>query len=216
MPVGAVMGVAAVAGAGASIYGANKAADAQKSAANRAAKLEAPFTNVGTGAMMTLGQLYGIGPDGKPTQPFNSAALDAFKNSPDYQFAFNEGQRALEFSNAAKGQLLSGNNMRDLVSFGQGMATQNFGNYANRLLQLAGLGQNAAANQGNMIGNAGQAQASGIVGSTNAINSGLGQFANNLVLYNMLNKNAGAYGGFGGGADFSNPTMVTGSVPVTM
>jgi hypothetical protein len=191
MPVGAVMGVAAVAGAGASIYGANKAADTQKKAANKAAALQAPFTKVGTGAMTTLGQLYGIGPDGQPTTPFNQQALESFKNSPDYQFAFGEGQRALEFSNAAKGQLNSGNNMRDLVGYGQGMATQNFGNYANRLMQLAGIGQNAAGNQGNQIGNAGQAQASGIVGSANAIN-GLGGAANNLMLYNMLQNKTGA------------------------
>jgi hypothetical protein len=217
MPVGATIGSAVIGGA-ASIYGANKAASTQAKAANRAAKLEAPFTNVGTGAMTTLGALYGIGPDGQPTQPFNAAALEAFKNSPDYQFAFNEGQRALEFSNAAKGGLLSGNNMRDLTTFGQGMATQNFGNYANRLLQLAGIGQNAAAGQGNQINNAGQAQASGIVGMTNALNSSLGGAANNLMLYNLLNgqNNPSAYAGSTGSYNFSNPTMMTGGIPFTM
>lgn len=219
MPVGATIG-AAVIGGGASIYGANKAASAQKSAANKAAALQAPFTKVGTGAMTTLGQLYGIGPDGQPTQAFNQQALDAFKNSPDYQFAFGEGERALEFSNAAKGQLNSGNNMRDLVSYGQGMATQNFGNYANRLMQLAGIGQNAASNQGNQIGNAGQAQASGIVGSANALNGALGGATNNLMLYNLLNKtpgNSSAYGGGGGASSsFADPSMMTGLQSVVM
>ncbi len=191
MPVGATIG-AAVIGGGASIYGANKAASVQQKAAKQAAALQAPFTKIGTGAMTTLGELYGIGPDGQPTQAFNQQALDAFKNSPDYKFAFQGGVDALEFSNAAKGQLNSGNNLHDLVDYGQGMATQSFGNYANRLMQMAGMGQNAASNQGNMIGNAGQAQASGIVGATNAISGGLSGTANNLMLYNLLQNKTGA------------------------
>jgi hypothetical protein len=215
MPIGATIG-SAVIGGGASIFAANKAASTQTKAANKAAALEAPFTNAGTGAIATLGQLYGIGPDGQPTTPFNAAALDAFKNSPDYQFAFGEGQRALEFSNAAKGQLLSGNNARDLVGYGQGMATQNFQNYANKLLQLAGIGQNAAAGQGNQIGNAGQATASGLVGSANALNSSLSGTANNLMLYNLLNQNPASTSAYSPPASFANPTMMTGSVPVTM
>jgi hypothetical protein len=96
------------------------------------------------------------------------------------------------------------------------MATQNFGNYANRLLQLAGIGQNAASNQGNAIGNAGQAQASGIVGSANALNSSLSGAANNLMLYNLLqNRTAGNASAYSP-ASFANPAMTGGLQSVMM
>ena len=167
-----------------------KAAKAQAAAAERAAALQAPFTNVGQGAVTTLGQLFGIGPDGQQT---GQADFSNFFQSPDYQFALQEGVNALDFSNAAKGMLQSGNHLRDLTQFGQGLATQNFGNYFNRLLQLSSLGQNAASGQGNQIGNAGEARAAGIVGSANAWNQGLSGIGNSLSLYGALNGSPSAY-----------------------
>lgn len=53
-----------------------------------------------------------------------------------YKFAFNEGQRALERSAAAKGMLGSGNTLAALVQYGQGQAAQQYGNEANRLADL--------------------------------------------------------------------------------
>jgi hypothetical protein len=160
-----------------------KAAKTQAAAAQRAEAKFAPFYNAGQGAVTTLGQLFGIGADGQQT---GQADFSNFFQSPDYEFARGEGLKALEFSNAAKGQLNSGNNMRDLVSFGQGLATQNFGNYFNRLLQLSQLGSNAAAGQAEQIGNQGQAKASGIIGSANAINQGLSSFGNNLMMSSVF------------------------------
>ncbi len=124
----------------------------------------------------------------------------------------------MQFAAAAKGALASGNTRRDLTTFGQGAATQNFQNYAQRLLQLAGMGQSAAsqgANQAqsfgqfgaNQFGNIGQAQASGVVGSANAWNSALGGVANNLALYNAMNQSPSAYGGSMSGYDPSWGTM---------
>ena len=214
-------------GAGSSYFAAKEAREDQlkggrfaAAAAERAAKIQAdaaregldiqrdmydvarrdlsPFRRIGKNAFTTLGQLYGIpGSGGGSTEAFNKEAVEAFRRSPDYQFAFEEGQRAVNFGNAGKGQLLSGNNMRDLTRFGQGLATQNFQNYAARLLQLAGMGQNAGtvgAGQSmqfgqaaaDALGNVGQARASGIVGGANAINASLGGSANNLMLYNMM------------------------------
>lgn len=160
-----------------------KAAKVQAAAAQRAEERFAPFANVGQGAVTTLGQLFGIGPDGQQT---GQADFSNFFQSPDYEFARGEGLKALEFSNAAKGQLNSGNNLRDLVQFGQGLATQNFGNYFNRLLQLSQLGSNAAAGQAEQIGNQGQAKASGIIGSANAMNQGLSGFGNNLMMASVF------------------------------
>jgi hypothetical protein len=168
-----------------------KAAKAQAAAAARAEAKFAPFYNAGQGAVTTLGQLFGIGPDGQQT---GQADFSNFFQSPDYEFARGEGIKALEFSNASKGMLNSGNNMRDLVSFGQGLATQNFGNYFNRLLQLSQLGQNAAAGQAEQIGNQGQAKASGIIGSANAINQGLSGFGNSLMMSSVFGgQNPSAY-----------------------
>jgi hypothetical protein len=181
----ALLGSAAL-GLGGSIMASNaasKAAKAQAAAAGKAAALQVPFTNVGQGAVTTLGQMFGINANGQQT---GQADFSNFFQSPDYQFALQQGTQALDFSNAAKGMLQSGNHLKDLTSFGQGLATQNFGNYFNRLMQLSSLGQNAATGQGNQIGNQGQAQASGIVGSANALNQGLSGFGNNLMMASVF------------------------------
>jgi hypothetical protein len=77
----------------------------------------------------------------------------SFYNSPDYQFAYDNGLKAL--NRQAIGNLSGGGTSADLVSFGQGLASQNFGNYWNRLSGLSGAGQQSA----NQIGSFGQQNA---------------------------------------------------------
>lgn len=113
---------------------------------------------------------------------------DKLRATPGYQFAFNEGQRALESSAAARGGLFSGAAGKALAKYGQGVADQQYGTHLNRLAGLAGIGQTATS-QNNQIGmqtagnvgqayqNAGNARASGIAGSANAWGSTLGQLA---------------------------------------
>lgn len=222
MPVGSA--VAGIAGAGISAWGSNKAAKTQARAAREASaaatEAMAPYAETGKGAVYSLAQLYGIPTSNNqnPGGAFNEESLAAFRRSPDYSFAFDEGKRALEFGAASKGGFKSGNTMRDLTSFGQGMATQNFGNYFSRLMQLAQLGSGAAGTtaqaQSQGILGAGQATAAGTVGATNAINSGIGNTANNLMLYNLLNKNGGSvYGGQSGGSTFSYTPAAAGELP---
>ena len=115
----------------------------------------------------------------------------SFFSSPDYNFARTEGQRGLEQSAAARGGAFSGNALRALADYNQGLASQQYGNYYNRLAGLAGIGQNATnstaqfgANAANQISAnsiaAGDARASGIMGSanswSNALNSGLNAY----------------------------------------
>lgn len=122
-----------------------------------------------------------------------------FFNSPDYQFALQEGLKSTERAGSARGMTLSGRQNEALQQYGQGLASQQFGNYynrtygaytdyTNRLQQLAGSGQNAAAHLGSLgataasniagqINNAGAATASGIVGGYNANQ----QFNQNLI-----------------------------------
>jgi hypothetical protein len=227
-------------GAGASMWGANKAANAQKDAANQAAAVQAkgqadalafqkevydtqktnfgdtkgylsPFVNNGVNASNTLAS--GLGGD-----------LSTFFNSPDYQFALKGGSQALDNSAAAKGGVLSGNQIRAQTEYGQGLATQNLQNYFQRLSGMAGqgiqaggmlgqigsglgngiVGSNTAANitgsnnQAQSIMGAGTAEASGYLGSVKGLNSGLGS----LSLFNQMSKSS--YGGGGSGFSLTN------------
>jgi hypothetical protein len=132
------------------------------------------------------------------------AAYDEFRSSPDYQFAFDEGINALDRSAAARGGLRGGGYARELTRYGQGMASQQFNTYANRLSSLAGIGQAATGSvaaagaqsasgisnslmmggqmQGNALQNAATARASGYAGIGNAATGA----ANNYMLYSAL------------------------------
>ncbi|MDE2101692.1 MAG: hypothetical protein KGL39_30885 [Patescibacteria group bacterium] len=200
---------------------AKSASEAQSQAASNAlafqqqqmAKLN-PWINVGSGANYTLGSLYGIGQDGSrgnTPQDFSS-----FTNSPDYQFALQQGQLGLDRYENARGMSMSGGALKDAAQFNQGLATQQFGNYFNRLLSLSQMGQNAAGTAvggGNAAANTimgqGQAQAAGIVGSANALTGGINSGITNSLLYNAINRSsyapmnvgassAGNLGGTGG------------------
>lgn len=53
-----------------------------------------------------------------------------------YQFAVDQGNQAINRSAAAKGQLNSGGVLAELQKYGQGMASQEYGNQTNRLADL--------------------------------------------------------------------------------
>ena len=122
----------------------------------------------------------------------------AFFESPGYQFRFDEGIRAVDRSASARGMLMSGGQLRELQRYGQGFASGEFGNYANRLATLAGIGQSAAFQSG-QVGSAaagqvgrsassigetilagGTAQGAGIVDSANALTRGFSGAASAL------------------------------------
>ncbi len=215
MPVGATIG-GAIIGTGGSIYAANKASKTQEKAARAAQETMRPYTETGKGAIFSLAQLYGIPTEGNPNPggAFNEASLDTFRKSPDYAFAESEGRRQLMFGAAKLGDLKSGNTGRDLVSFGQNMANSTFGNYFSRLMQLAQIGQGGASSTANAQMAAGQANASGTIGMSNALNQGISGTTNNLMLYNLLNKNnnngtGSVYGGSGTGG----PVAGSGELP---
>lgn len=151
-------------------------------------------------------QVVAVGP-GSRTGGNQLAGPDysAFYESPDYRFRLNEGLSAVQNSAAAQGGLYSGNTLRGITEYGQGFAAGEFGNYVNRQLALAGMGQaattqagNAAlttgANVGNLLVNQGNARASGIIGQTNAIAGGINDLAQLYGLYR------GGYFGSGGGS----------------
>lgn len=95
-------------------------------------------------------------------------SMQDYQEDPGYQFRLSEGQRALDRASAAGGRFNSGRSMKDIVRFGQGQASQEYGNAYdrfnadgdrtyNRLAGVAGTGQTASNN----VGAAGQAYASG-------------------------------------------------------
>lgn len=209
----------AIAGAGASIYGANKQSEAagnalafQKQQYADTQKNMAPYRQNGADATGYLSRL-------------NSGDMSKFFTSPDYNFRLNQGMNTLQNSAAARGGLLSGNAMRAISDYGQNTASGEFGNYWNRMFQQSQLGQNGAlgvsslgAQQAGQIGNTmmgqGQAQASGVVGAANSINSGLGNAAFLTAYGNRPQANPSAYGTTpwlgtygGGGAGDQGPTQ---------
>lgn len=192
--------MALVASAAYGVYSADKAADAQVDAANAAndtqwrmykqtRKDNQPWMQAGQGGLSALMELYGMQDDGNGGYTRNAnpeAAMNWLKMDPSYQFRLQQGQGALENSAAARGGMLSGNALRALSDYGQNTASMEFGNIANRLSGLAGVGQSAGQylgglgqNTANAVGgnllNAGQARASGYMGQYGAVNNMVNQ-----------------------------------------
>jgi hypothetical protein len=183
---GVATAVAAV-GAGAAVYGANKSAKAAKSAAKtQAAAADAgvaeqrrqfDITQANQAPWLAAGQ--------KALGNLTNDPAAAFQSDPGYQYALDQQQRAIQHSAAARGTLGSGNTLKALQQNAIGLADQNYGNWWNRQAGLAGVGQAAANNlaaygQNNannvsqLLVGQGDARASGIAGSANAWNAGIG------------------------------------------
>ena len=103
----------------------------------------APYREIGEQALSEYGALSGIGREGLLSDEDVAAARERFKETPGYEFRFDEGTRALDRSASARGRLQSGGYGRELIRYGQGVASQEFDKYANRLAGLAGAGQQA-------------------------------------------------------------------------
>lgn len=172
---------------------------------------------------MSIGQLM---------KPFTATQ---FQSSPGYQFQLTQGMDALNNNAAAKGP--TGNTLKDLMTFGQGLANQDYYNAANLymgqnsqlynfLSGLSGNGQNAAANLGGLgttvagnIGNniigAGNASAAGTIGAANAATGAINNVGQNYMLYQLMRQmNQG--GGYNFAPDLiaasSQPSALTGGV----
>jgi len=153
---------------------AEEANQTQRYIYDRNVELSAPWRDAGQNALMAL--QYELGGE-RPT--FGGTEYRGFKASPGYQFRLDEGNKAIERMAAARGLRLSSGTLKDAARFNQGEASQEYGNYYNRLASLAGtgqtavqntqrLGQNYASNVGANLRAAGQARASGYQGMANA------------------------------------------------
>jgi hypothetical protein len=123
---------------------AQSSANAAQAAAEERARADlAPYNTAGQTGLAASTDLLGLnGPDAA------TAAMNNFHTSPGYQFALDQGLRAVDAGAAAKGFARSGAALKAEQTFGTGLADQEFTNYYNRLFSLANLGENAAAKTG--------------------------------------------------------------------
>lgn len=135
-----------------------------------------------------------------PGQPGSSAgtgtspAVDrtgGFYTSPGYQFRLNEGSKAIQSSAAARGKLFSGDALKAVEGYSQGVASDEFARHVSGLQSLAGVGQSATgstaaagANSANVI-SASNTNSANAVGSSyllgargvnNALQGGIGNW----------------------------------------
>jgi hypothetical protein len=198
-PAGAAVGASIGGGLDAQNASSN-AADAQVSAANNASanslqaaresnalqkemfdkqvELQSPFRQAGLTGQNRLMDLLGLSGN-TGAQGYGSAnekfSMGDFTADPGYQFRLQQGQQALDRSASARGGMFSGRAAKDLMNYGQGAASQEYGNVYNRkfnefqtnrantlnpLQSLSGMAQtssntlgNAASNYGTNVGN---------------------------------------------------------------
>jgi hypothetical protein len=227
-----------------SVIGSNaakQAANTQANAANQAAQLQQqqfettneqqkPYREAGYSALSDIGGM-------KPYLTKQYTPEDFQANiDPGYAFRLQQGQEATNRMANMGGGLISGNALKGQEDYTQGLASQEYGNAFNRfqtqrsniyntLASIAGLGQTslgqttaagttAAGNIGSNIANAGAAQAGGIVGSANALSSGLQSFGNQQYLSQLLAPRTGGVnygltsggGSTGGGLGLTTPS----------
>lgn len=227
--VAAAVGGSAIVGAGSSLLGANKAANAQKDAATQASDTQRQMFDVTQENLYPYNVAGGHAVDllngriNELTSPVNMDEA-TLRNTPGYQFNLQQGTKAAQNSASARGLGLSGAAIKGATNYATGLADSTYqnqfqnaitnqGNAYNRLLSLAGLGENAAAGVGNAavttgqnIGNnltsAGNAQGASYIaganGVTNAANSLSSGYLTNQLLQN------GLYGGGSGSSGYGS------------
>lgn len=180
--------LAAIAGIGSSVIGGlfgNSAADKQAEAAKQAQQIQQqqyqqsldllkPQIQTGDTARSYASGLLGL-----PGGVDRTTASNAFQTSPGYDFRLQQGTNAINQNAAAGGTLNSGKHELDLMRFGQGLGSEEFGNYYNRLMGLAGGGAGAT----------GQAVQLGQGYGDNSSNIALGQGQQQASAYNNIGNN---------------------------
>jgi hypothetical protein len=196
---------------------AKSAAQTQASAADRAAAQEramyeqsrsdlAPYRETGYTALKDIEQM----------KPFLTAQFgpDQFAQYLDPSMAFRQrlGTQATERMANVGGGALSGNTLRALTDYGQGLASTEYGsafdrfqkertNIYNTLANIAGMGQGAvntgvrsgetfAAGQTGLTTGSAAAQAAGTVGQANAYSGALGNVGNMAFLSSLMRPQA--------------------------
>lgn len=214
---GAIIG--GIGGAAISSGGAQGAALTQAQAAQNATSVQqqefaqqqanqAPWLKAGQGALSQMQAMNAAGPPQFTQQDFLN------NQDPAYQFDLQQGQQALQRSAAAQGSLMSGGTLKDLTTYSQGQASNEYQNaynrfmngqntQFNRLASVAGMGQTATGqlNQGGMnmannvsgtMSSLGNAQGASQIAQGNVWGdtlSSLGSGAGNTFMQGQANNN---------------------------
>lgn len=150
------------------------ASDIQKQMFDQTRKDQQGYMDAGATALKQL--MGGMGNNGQFMKAFNGQDI---YNDPSYKFRLNQGLDAVQSGAAAQGGLLSGATQKALSDYGQNFASQEYQNaynrfnadqtnQYNRLSNLVGLGQSAAAGVGNAGMQTGQAIANNTMAGANA------------------------------------------------
>ena len=210
---GAISGSGAQSAARTQADAANRAADLQKQMFDKQVELQDPYRQAGLTGQNRLMELLGLG-DNTGSARFGQYARDFgmqdFQQDPGYTFRLGEGLKAMGHRAGARGGLISGQTMKGMEDYRQGLASQEYGNAFNRyqtnranqlqpLGSLMSSGQAAAAGQadqagqygvnaGNMMGQAGQAMAAGQMGSANTMGNALASMGSMYQQQQLMNK----------------------------
>lgn len=233
-----MIAVAAIGGgilsAGASIYGANTAANAQEQAAQTASNTQlgmfnklqtnaAPYIATGNAANNTLtSQLPSL------TAPINMNEA-TLQQTPGYQFNLTQGLKATQNSAAARGLGISGAALKGASTYATGLADSTYQNQFNNAQtnrttaynMLSGqqaLGENAAVGVGNtgvnvggQIGQnqigAGNAAAAGALATGSAVGGAANTATQGYLLNNLLSGNSNGIAGLGNLTDAQSDTL---------
>jgi hypothetical protein len=238
-----IAAVGTVAGGAIASSGARSAARTAANAATSAAQVQqnmfdttqadiAPQIALGKGAANMLSGIYGLGPTSGTGAPAPAPNYSSFYDTPGYTFSLNQGENAINRAASANGSLYSTNTLTSLNNFAQGTASTQYNNYVNQLLTMAGLGN--AANQtgataataaGGQIGSslisAGNANASGVLGSSNAFSNALGSLSNNKLIQNAFSPDTSVVNpdnlpiNYGNNGSYTSPDGYTIQYPTT-
>jgi len=224
---------------------ARYAADLQMKQFQETSRQQAPVRAAGYGALNTLGSLgsgtYGMyDAEGNPTGTGVGSGYFTQQYTPEefakgidpgYQFRLAQGQEATSRAANMGGGMISGNALKGVQDYTQGLASNEFTgafnrfqtgrtNIYNTLAGIAGLGQQslnttanagttAAQNAGNAYQAAGAATAGGIVGSANAMGGGIAGAGQGYMLSQILAKRNPTTDGLGN----YNPNQFMGPMP---
>jgi hypothetical protein len=228
------VGTAVVGGSVISGYMAQKGAQTQADAARESAQLQkqmfdvqnaqqAPYREAGYSALSDIASM-------KPylTHQFGQEDFQAGID-PSYNFRLQQGNLATTNLANQAGGAIGGNALQGLINYGQGAASQEFGNVFNRyqtqrsniynnLASIAGLGQtslgqtgqlasNTAQGVGGAIAGAGAASGAGQVAMGNALGGGAQTFANQQYLSNLLRPQVATSYGINPSSGLSSPNL---------
>lgn len=173
---GIISGIGSIGGAALGYLGSQQAANAAK----KAGKLEwqqyldsradfAPYREVGVQSLGSLKDMI-LGGD-----------FSKFQQSPGYQFRLDQGREAIDRSASARGTRNSGQVLKELERYGQGTASDEYGNYLNQLFNMAGMGQTATQNTAQLGAGAAQGYGNAIANAGYLRGSGYGNLGNSLT-----------------------------------